>query len=207
MISESHMLFIRTSAYRHLPGNLKKLGLMAGPIPDMHAINTALEKITGWNMYSRPELQTDEDFFGQMLSKKFGVRTGVRHGFHDTLGFAPLLADPVISSFLLSLARIAERFSSDQENLTGTIRCIYDATIRRGLVKEGGVLKLFGSDLISSEREGRFALSKEADRKPFDLPGLRSHSDSKEQTYFVLESLGQLSGIAKAFNYELGTSY
>jgi phenylalanine-4-hydroxylase len=200
------MLFTRMAAYRHFRGNQKKLGLTSVSIPEIKTVNEKLEKITGWNIYTRPEQLTDSAFFHLLNARQFGVNCSMPDIFFDSFGFAALLADPVIAPFLLNLSRASLRHK-ENENAISDIRRLYRATVARGLVKEVGVVKIFGGELLASEQEGRFAVSYRADQRPFDLTQILNSDATDEKTFFVLDSLGQLKGIIKEFDHLLKTRY
>src|ERR1700722_19516458 len=72
------MVTIKTVAYRHFTGQLKKLGFSAEAIPDFSKTNLLLGKLTGWQIYAVPGLIPNSLFFRFMLNKHFGATTWMR---------------------------------------------------------------------------------------------------------------------------------
>lgn len=210
------MLVVKNLGYRHFRGNIKKLGLSAERIPEIKRTNNLLELSSGLSLYPLPELLTDSLFFRLMTFKRFGVRTSIREKsqmdndkqldmFSDVFGYAPLLADPVIASFIRGLGSVAERHFYKDEVMESVNR-LFGFTVSCGLVTEGNETKIFGGKLLSSAQESRLALTPSMQRIPFDLNRVLITPYSKEgtqQKYFVLDSLGQLKEILKEFEYNL----
>jgi phenylalanine-4-hydroxylase len=214
------MVCVKTVAYRHFAGQLKKLGLTAEAIPDFKTTNELLQKLTGWTIYAVPGLIPNNLFFRFMVFKRFGATTWLRKKeqldyleepdmFHDVFGHVPLLADPMIANYLLGLARIAERYLNNEE----AIECIsrlYWYTIEFGLVKEGWHTKIYGAGILSSIGETQFVLSPKANRVPFDLYQILQTpyiKDKFQEQYFVLESLGQFKRIIIELDHFMRRKY
>jgi phenylalanine-4-hydroxylase len=214
------MVMIRTVAYRHFPGQLKKLGFTSETIPDFKNTNRRLEKLTGWNIYAVPGLIPHNQFFRFMDNRRFGATTWMRKKeqldyleepdmFHDVFGHVPLLADPVIAGYLLGLARIAERYLDNEEVIEAIAR-LYWYTIEFGLVREGKEIKIYGAGILSSIAETQFVMSKDANHQPFNLNTILDTpyiKDKFQDQYFVLDSLGQLKGIVKELDHVLRNNY
>ena len=214
------MVMIKTVAYRHFAGQLKKLGFTTEAIPDFKKTNHLLEKLTGWNIYAVPGLIPNHLFFKFMVSRRFGATTWMRRKehldyleepdmFHDVFGHVPLLADPVIAAYLLGLARIAERYLCNEEVIESIAR-LYWYTIEFGLVRENTQIKIYGAGILSSIGETRFVMSKDANHQPFNLKIILDTpyiKDRFQEQYFVLDSLGQLKGIVKELDHLLRENY
>jgi phenylalanine-4-hydroxylase len=214
------MVTIKTVAYRHFAGQLRKLGFTAEAIPDFKRTNLLLEKLTGWNIYAVPGLIPNNLFFKFMVNRRFGATTWMRKKeqldyleepdmFHDVFGHVPLLADPMIAAYLLELARIAERYL-DNEDVIEAISRLYWYTIEFGLVKENTQIKIYGAGILSSIGETQFVMSKDANQQPFNLKIILDTpyiKDRFQDQYFVLDSLGQLKGIVKELDHFLRNKY
>ncbi len=199
------MLVAKNLGYRHFRGNIKKLGLSAERIPEIKKMNDLLEISSCWKVYPLPDLLTDSLFFRLMTFKRFGVRTTMPDLFSDVFGYAPLLADPVMASFVQGLGSVAERHFYRDEVMESVNR-LFGFTVACGLVKDGNEIKLFGGRLLSSAEESRLVLTTMIERRNFELNRvLRTpfSKDGPQQTYFVLESLGQLKEILKEFEHVL----
>jgi phenylalanine-4-hydroxylase len=214
------MVMIKSVAYRHFAGQLRKLEFTAGAIPDFKRTNQLLSKLTGWNIYAVPGLIPNSLFFRFMSHRRFGATTWMRKKeqldyveepdmFHDVFGHVPLLADPVIANYLLGLARIAERFT-DQEEVIEAIARLYWYTIEFGLVKDGRDPKIYGAGILSSIGETQFVISPVANLQPFNLRVILDTpyiKDRFQEQYFVLDSLGQLKVILKDLDHFLRNNY
>jgi phenylalanine-4-hydroxylase len=214
------MIVIRTVAYRHFAGQLKKLGFTAEVIPDFCKTNGLLTNLTGWQIYAVPGRIPSRLFFRFMLNKHFGATTRMRRKeqlddpedpdmFHDVFGHVPLLADPVIANYLHGLARIAGRYI-DQENVIEAIARLYWYTIGFGLIKEHRDTKIYGAAILSSIAETQFVMSPVANYQPFNLRVILETpyvSDRFQEQYFVLDSLGQLKTILKELDHLLRSRY
>ena len=201
---------IRQYAYKNFETGLSQLNFTADRIPDLGETNRLLEALTGWKIYAVPGLIPNHTFFKLMVYKRFGATTWIRKMeeldyleepdmFHDVFGHVPLLTDPAITGFLLGLAHIAERYL-DQEAIIEAIARLYWYTIEFGLVQEGEEIKIYGAGILSSIGETKFALSEEADRRPFNLEEVLQTpyiKDKFQEQYFVLNFLGQLKEILK----------
>ena len=210
------MCAVKSCAYHAFAGHVKKLDFHSEKIPDIKKMNVLLQQMTRWTMYPLPGLLTDELFFRLMNFKKFGVRTTIRKKtvpdadaepdlFSDVFGHAPLLADPLMAAFVLGLARIAERYVHVEAAVQMVYR-LYGYTVESGLIREGGEIKVYGGQLLSSTTRAEYALSTKAYRQPFNLDLILNTAwelGNMPEQFFVLDSFVQLKGILKGLDYAL----
>jgi phenylalanine-4-hydroxylase len=198
---------IKTVAYAGFGRGLYQLDFSADHIPGFTRVNEKLENLTGWQIYAVPGLIDNRMFFEKMLHRHFGATTWIRKPeqldyleepdmFHDVFGHIPLLTDLLVCDFLHGLACIAARHQYAVPVVEMLAR-LYWYTIEFGLVKENGVLKIYGAGILSSIGETDFCLSEKANRVPFDIETIIAKpviKDKFQDTYFVLDSMQQLLG-------------
>lgn len=216
LLYERQLAAVQTFAYAHFEKGLQLLGLTATGILNFDVLNKRLYPLTGWNIYAVPGLIPNRAFFELMAFKRFGATTWLRKWeqldyleepdmFHDVFGHVPLLTDPLITDFLVGLALIAQRHL-DNEAVIEAIARVYWYTVEFGLVQENGETKIYGAGILSSVGETKFALSPEANRKPFELERVLASpyiKDKYQELYFVLDSMEQLNDIIKQLNQNL----
>ncbi len=106
----------------------------------------------------------------------------------------PLLFDPVFADFLqLYGVKGAE---AERLGMTQYLARLYWYTVEFGLIREGGKIKAFGAGILSSFTETSFCIDDPSpNRLDFDLERVMNtlyRIDDFQETYFVLESFGDL---------------
>ena len=205
------ILFARQSAL--LPGRaceaylrgLDVLRLSKPGIPDYAELNQRLMGATGWQVVAVPGLVPDDVFFDHLANRRFVAGNFIRRRdqldylqepdvFHDVFGHVPMLADPVFADYMAAYGRGGLR-SLGFGSLDKLAR-LYWYTVEFGLVREAGGLRLFGSGIVSSHGESRFALDDSSpNRIAFDLERVmrtRYRIDDYQQVYFVIDSFEDL---------------
>ena len=205
------ILFTRQSAL--LPGRaceaylrgLDVLRLSKPGIPDYAELNERLMAATGWQVVAVPGLVPDAVFFDHLANRRFVAGNFIRRRdqldylqepdvFHDVFGHVPMLADPVFADYMAAYGRGGLR-SLGFGSLDKLAR-LYWYTVEFGLVREAGGLRLFGSGIVSSHGESRFALDDPSpNRIAFDLERVmrtRYRIDDYQQVYFVIDSFADL---------------
>jgi phenylalanine-4-hydroxylase len=166
-------LFARQSAL--LPGRasdaylrgLDVLKLSKPGIPDFAELSERLMKLTGWQVVAVPGLVPDDVFFDHMANRRFVAGNFIRRPdqldylqepdvFHDVFGHVPMLADPVFADYLEAYGRGGQRaLGLDALKYLGRL---YWYTVEFGLIQEGDDLRIYGSGIVSSFAETKFAL-------------------------------------------------
>ncbi|MFV0475880.1 MAG: phenylalanine 4-monooxygenase [Pikeienuella sp.] len=181
------------------------LRLSDGGIPDFGRLSDRLEAMTGWRVVGVPGLAPDEVFFDHLANRRFPAGCFIRDAdemdyieepdvFHDVFGHVPLLADPAYADFMEAYGRGGLRAKSlgRLENLAR----LYWYTIEFGLIREEGVLRIFGAGIMSSPKETVFALEDPSpNRIGFDLERVMRTNyriDDFQQSYFVIDSFDGL---------------
>lgn len=204
-------LFARQS--KLLPGRasnawlrgLDVLKLSKPGIPDFEELSERLTKLTGWSVVAVPGLVPDDVFFDHMANRRFVAGNFIRRPdqldylqepdvFHDVFGHVPMLADPVFADYLAAYGRGGQRaLGLDALKYLGRL---YWYTVEFGLIAEPEGLRIYGSGIVSSYAETRFALDDPSpNRIALDLPRVMRTEyriDDFQQNYFVIPSFEEL---------------
>lgn len=204
-------LFARQSAL--LPGRasnaflrgLDVLKLSKPGIPDFAELSERLMQLTGWQVVAVPGLVPDDVFFDHMANRRFVAGNFIRRPdqldylqepdvFHDVFGHVPMLADPVFADYLEAYGKGGQR-ALGMDALKYLAR-LYWYTVEFGLIAEPEGLRIYGSGIVSSFAESRFALNDPSpDRIAFDLSRVMRTEyriDDFQQNYFVVPSFDEL---------------
>ena len=184
---------------------LDVLKLSKPGIPDFAELSDRLMKLTGWQVVAVPGLVPDDVFFDHMANRRFVAGNFIRRPdqldylqepdvFHDVFGHVPMLADPVFADYLEAYGRGGQRaLTLDALKYLGRL---YWYTVEFGLIAEPEGLRIYGSGIVSSYAESRFALDDPSpDRIAFDLARVMRTEyriDDFQQNYFVIPSFDHL---------------
>ena len=174
-------------------------------IPDFEELSERLMALTGWQVVAVPGLVPDEVFFDDMANRRFVAGNFIRRAdqldylqepdvFHDVFGHVPMLADPVFADYLAAYGRGGQRALG----LGGLkyLSRLYWYTVEFGLIEEAGDLRIYGSGIVSSFAESRFALDDPSpNRLRFDMERVMRTEyriDDFQQNYFVIPSFEAL---------------
>ncbi len=204
-------LFARQS--KLLPGRasnawlrgLDVLKLSKPGIPDFEELSERLMKLTGWSVVAVPGLVPDDVFFDHMANRRFVAGNFIRRPdqldylqepdvFHDVFGHVPMLADPVFADYLAAYGRGGQRaLGLDALKYLGRL---YWYTVEFGLIAEPEGLRIYGSGIVSSYAETRFALDDPSpNRIALDLARVMRTEyriDDFQQNYYVIPSFDEL---------------
>lgn len=184
---------------------LDVLKLSKPGIPDFAELSERLMKLTGWQVVAVPGLVPDDVFFDHMANRRFVAGNFIRRPdqldylqepdvFHDVFGHVPMLADPVFADYLEAYGRGGQRaLGLDALKYLGRL---YWYTVEFGLIHEGDDLRIYGSGIVSSFAESRFALDDPSpNRIGFDIARVMRTEyriDDFQQNYFVIPSFDEL---------------
>ena len=169
------------------------------------SINTYLYDLTGWQSKAVPGYLPAKAFFACLAERCFPTTIVIRPKeqidylpepdiFHDVFGHVPLHADPIFAEFLQSYGRAA-LLTNDPVKLTELARLFW-FTVEFGMIYKNGALKLYGSGLISSPGESKYALEhSDVDRRPFNLEEIcrtEFKIDRYQPILYVLDSFEEL---------------
>ncbi|MFA5964470.1 MAG: phenylalanine 4-monooxygenase [Sphingomonas sp.] len=184
---------------------LDVLKLSKPGIPDFDELSERLMKLTGWQVVAVHGLVPDDIFFDHMANRRFVAGNFIRRPdqldylqepdvFHDVFGHVPMLADPVFADYLVAYGQGGQRaLSLDALKYLGRL---YWYTVEFGLIAEPEGLRIYGSGIVSSAAESRFALDDPSpNRIGFDLRRVMRTEyriDDFQQNYFVIPSFDEL---------------
>ncbi len=184
---------------------LDVLKLSKPGIPDFEELSERLMKLTGWQVVAVPGLVPDAVFFDHMANRRFVAGNFIRRPdqldylqepdvFHDVFGHVPMLADPVFADYLAAYGRGGQRAMG--LHALKYLGRLYWYTVEFGLIEEAGALRIYGSGIVSSFSESRFALDDPSpNRIRFDLKRVMRTEyriDDFQQNYFVIPSFDEL---------------
>ncbi|MCM8731799.1 phenylalanine 4-monooxygenase [Hephaestia sp. GCM10023244] len=184
---------------------LDVLKLSKPGIPDFAELSERLMKLTGWQVVAVPGLVPDDVFFDHMANRRFVAGNFIRRPdqldylqepdvFHDVFGHVPMLADPVFADYLAAYGRGGQR--AMELGALKHLGRLYWYTVEFGLIEEAGALRIYGSGIVSSFSESRFALDDPSpNRLRFDLKRVMRTEyriDDFQQNYFVIPSFDEL---------------
>jgi phenylalanine-4-hydroxylase len=184
---------------------LDVLKLSKPGIPDFEELSDRLMQLTGWQVVAVPGLVPDDVFFDHMANRRFVAGNFIRRPdqldylqepdvFHDVFGHVPMLADPVFADYLEAYGRGGQR--AMQHDALKYLGRLYWYTVEFGLIAEPEGLRIYGSGIVSSYAESRFALDDPSPhRLAFDLSRVMRTDyriDDFQQNYFVVPSFDEL---------------
>lgn len=184
---------------------LDVLKLSKPGIPDFEELSERLMKLTGWQVVAVPGLVPDDVFFDHMANRRFVAGNFIRRPdqldylqepdvFHDVFGHVPMLADPVFADYLEAYGRGGQR--AMQHDALKYLGRLYWYTVEFGLIQEPEGLRIYGSGIVSSYAESRFALDDASpNRIGFDIARVMRTEyriDDFQQNYFVIPSFDEL---------------
>ena len=184
---------------------LDVLKLSKPGIPDFAELSERLMKLTGWQVVAVPGLVPDAVFFDHMANRRFVAGNFIRRPdqldyleepdvFHDVFGHVPMLADPVFADYLVAYGQGGQR-ALGLDALKYLAR-LYWYTVEFGLIREEAGLRIYGSGIVSSFAESKFALDDPSpNRIAFDLARVMRTEyriDDFQQNYFVIPSFDDL---------------
>lgn len=209
-------LFERQS--RLLPGRacaefvagMDALPISHDEIPDFRRLSEVLARRTGWQVVAVPGLVPDEVFFDHLANRRFPAGNFIRGAeqldyieepdvFHDVFGHVPMLMHPVFADYLQAYGLGGKK--AQRLGALAQLARVYWYTVEFGLVRGDGGLTIYGSGIVSSFSETRFAIEDASpNRIGFDLARVmrtRYRIDDFQETYFVIDGLDELLRLAE----------
>ena len=189
---------------------MRALPIGADAIPDFRRLSDILMRHTGWQVVAVPGLVPPEVFFEHLANRRFPAGQFIRRPeqldyieepdvFHDVFGHVPMLMHPVLADYLQAYGKggLRARRLGALEQLSR----VYWFTVEFGLVAQNEGLRIYGSGIVSSCGETRFALEAPSpNRLKFNLQRVmrtRYRIDDFQECYFVLDSLDDLLRLAE----------
>ncbi len=192
------------AARAYLDG-LEALRLSESGIPNFEELSERLMNLTGWQVVAVPGLVPDDVFFDHMANRRFVAGNFIRRPdqldyiqepdvFHDVFGHVPMLAHPRFADYLEAYGRGGIR--ALELGALKQLARLYWYTVEFGLIEEPEGLRIYGSGIVSSSAESRFALEDPSpNRIRFDLARVMRTDyriDDFQQNYFVIPGFDEL---------------
>ena len=204
VLSERRLTTLRDTGSCVFLEGMERIGLSPLRVPDLTEVNRRLASATGWTAVGVRGFIPAADFFRSLSHRRFPTTLAVRPRaqldylpepdiFHDVFGHVPLHSHSVFADFLQRFGTLAAASESEQE--TTEMARLFWFTVEFGLIRERGVIRIYGSGLISSHGDAANALGSRCERRPFDLDGVLSQSfeiDHYQNVLYVIESFDQL---------------
>lgn len=165
---------------------------------------------TGWEYVAVNGFLEPHDFFKLLANRKFPANRYMRNPqeqayqelpdiFHDVIGHAPLLMDPVMADFMQTFGQ-AGNLCKTESRRTMLAR-LYWFTVEVGLMKVNNQIRAYGAAIASSDKELAFALESHSPnrlefsiervfRTPYNMYDL-------QETYFVTGGLKDMLKLAE----------
>ncbi|MFN3940526.1 MAG: phenylalanine 4-monooxygenase [Chitinophagales bacterium] len=207
ILFDRQMALLKDRAAQVFMDGIELIHFTADQIPKFDEFNIRLETITGWSAVVVPGLIGNKEFFELLLNRRFPASTWLRRMeqldyleepdmFHDVFGHLPLLTNKTYCAYLYGLSKIALGYI-DNPVAVELIARIYWYTVEFGLIRDNGLLRIYGSGILSSTGESVYCLksgipSKRIDynvEKILDTPYIK---DKFQEQYFVIESCLEL---------------
>jgi len=190
---------------REFLSGLERIKFTHKKIPNFKETNELLMQCTGWKLHAVPGIVTDKIFFELLANKKFPATTWIRKMsqldyleepdmFHDVFAHVPLLTNQLFVDFLQSISMLALDHIDDPWAIHLVSR-VYWYTVEFGLIREEGVVRIYGAGILSSVGETKYCLGKKPEHLNYDVNKVLTTSYRKDifQTlYFLINSYDQL---------------
>lgn len=189
---------------------MKDLPIDAHQIPDFEALSETLRKRTGWQVVAVPGLVPDKVFFEHLANRRFPAGQFLRRPdqldyieepdvFHDVFGHVPMLMNPLLADYIQAYGEGGLR--AERLGVLDNLARVYWFTVEFGLLRQDDGLRIYGAGIASSAAETVFAVEDDSpNRVAFDLERVmrtRYRIDDFQETYFVLDKLDDLLGLAQ----------
>ena len=203
ILFDRQMALLQDRAAQVFMEGINAIHFSPNTIPKFDEFNIRLDTLTGWNAVVVPGLIGNKEFFALLLNRKFPASTWLRtmdqldyleepDMFHDVFGHLPLLTNKTYCAYLYGLSKIALSYI-DNPVAVELISRIYWYTVEFGLIRDNGILRIYGSGILSSTGESVYCLksgipSKRLDynvEKILDTPYIK---DKLQEQYFVIDS-------------------
>ncbi len=208
---------LRQHACQEYLDGFEQIGLRHDTIPDLAAVSAKLEPRTGWNSTAVSGFLPPDAFFEMLAARRFPTTTWLRDKnsleytpepdiFHDVFGHVPMHAHPVFADFLNEYGRVCCGMAGRKGDLERMGRLFW-FTVEFGVIRQQGIVKVYGSGLISSHGECSYVVGNGPEIRDFNLDEVLEHefSVSKMQpVLYAVESFQQIYEAAKEAERRLG---
>lgn len=183
---------------------LEQFNLPTNRVPTLNEISERLLSATGWQVRPVKGLIGYNTYFSLLKRRQFPVAMFMRTEneenlskdpdlFHEVFGHCTMLMFQPYADFMQSFAEFALSVLPDDQPLFS--RLIWFTT-ETGLIRSEGEIKVFGSSVLSSYDEARYAVYHASPiRKPFDIVNIFREpyrADILQKVYYILDHPNQL---------------
>jgi len=180
------------------------LGLKDDRLPNLQAITERLKPRTGWSTTPVSGFLPSDAFFEMLDARMFPTTTWIRGRdsleytpepdiFHDVFGHVPMHTHPVFADFLQHYGNVCAKIK-DTETLERLGRLFW-YTVEFGLIREEGMVKIYGSGVISSHGECTNVIDGGCQVRDFSLEevlGTPVKVDRIHSRLFAIDSFDQI---------------
>lgn len=201
---------------RHIPGKacdeymkgFDLLNMAQDRIPQLHEINSVLQRETGWQVTQVPALIPFDKFFELLANREFPVATFIRTReefdylqepdiFHEIFGHCPLLTNPAFAHFTHRYGQLGLA-ATPKERIY--LARLYWFTVEFGLLSTPDGLRIYGGGILSSPGETDYSVGSDIPErhplKPLDALRTPYRIDIMQPLYYTIESTEKLFEIA-----------
>lgn len=194
---------------------------LLGPdkLPDVGEISKFLEANTGWRMRPASGLCSAREFLACLAFRCFPCVLYIRHhsqpGYspepdvvHELLGHAPMFLNQAVADFSQEIG-LASLDATDEE--VEQLARLYWYSLEFGLIKEGGVYKVFGAGILSAPHELERSLDPEITAHEWYEPHRLAHKEYddtyEQQSFAVLHSMEEAMYHLRDFCHSLSAHH
>jgi phenylalanine-4-hydroxylase len=188
----------------------KALGLEQERIPHLAQVSKLLEKRTGWKVQPVSGFMPSRAFFEMLAAKQFPTTTWLRSPesmdytpepdiLHDALGHLPMFADQSFADAVAEYGRVC--YAMESEEKLERMGRLYWYTFEFGLIRQGGVVKVYGSGVASSQAECTNVLSGGCEIRNFNVAEVLDTTVKVDQIHkrlFAINSFEEILGAVHA---------
>jgi phenylalanine-4-hydroxylase len=186
------------------------LGLEQEHIPHLRDISERLVQRTGWKVQPVSGFMPSRAFFEMLAARQFPTTTWLRSResmdytpepdiLHDALGHLPMFAEQRFADAVAEYGRVCGSMESD-EKLERMGR-LYWYTFEFGLIRQGSVVKVYGSGVASSQEECTNVLSGGCEIRDFDVVEVLNTTvkvDEIQTRLFAINSFAEILSAVRA---------
>lgn len=155
---------LRIHAAREYLEGFDAIGLQEDRLPDLAGISKRLAPRTRWSSTPVSGFLPAPAFFEMLATRRFPTTTWLRSRdsleytpepdiFHDVFGHVPMHAHKVFADFLQHYGRVCA--DTEEPEVLEKLGRLFWYTVEFGVIRQQGTVKVYGSGLISSQRECR----------------------------------------------------
>jgi phenylalanine-4-hydroxylase len=180
------------------------IGLREDRLPNLPLITQRLKPHTGWSTTPVSGFLPPDAFFEMLAARMFPTTTWLRSRdsmeyipepdiFHDVFGHVPMHSHKVFADFLQHYGAVCAAIQDAQ--VLERIGRLFWYTVEFGLMRQDGVIKVYGSGVISSHRECTNVIERGCEVRDFDLNDVLNTPvkvDELQKTLFAIRDFDEL---------------